>query len=88
MKISFRFFRRSVMEFVMCKQNDKQVNMPSLQEQLDFMEREYQRSKLVYNFLLREFGWKRIHLLDKEMTGKVMHYKAVIHSLRELQNLK
>lgn len=76
------------MEFVMCKQLVNNVNMPSIQEQVDFMEREYQRSKLVYRFLLREFGWKRIHLLDKEITGKVRHYKAVIASLYELQTLK
>lgn len=76
------------MEFVMCKQLVNNVNMPSLQEQIDFMEREYQRSKLVYRFLLREFGWKRIHLLDKEITGKVRHYEAVIHSLQKLQTSK
>lgn len=62
--------------------------MPLLEEQIDFMEREYRRSKLVYNFLLKEFGWRRIHLLDKEITGKVRHYEAIIHSLQELQALK
>ena len=72
----------------MCKQRGKQVNMPSLREQVDFIEREYQRSKLVYKFLLREFGWRRIHLLDKEITGKVRHYEEIIHSLKELQTIK
>ena len=62
--------------------------MASLQEQIDFMQLEYERCKLVYNFLFREFGWKRIHLVNKEITDKVRYYEAIIHSLQELKNIK
>ena len=34
--------------------------MASLQEQIDFIQKEHDRCKLVYNFLLKEFGQKHI----------------------------
>lgn len=74
--------------YVMCKQMVNKVNMASLQEQIDFMQLEYERCKLVYNFLFREFGTRHIHLMDKEISDKVRYYKAIIHSLQELKNIK
>ena len=64
------------------------VNRPSLQQQIDFLSREHERCKIVYRFLHREYGRKRIHLVDKEISGQVFHYEAIIKSLQELQNLK
>ena len=64
------------------------VNKPSLQQQIDFLNRELERCKIVYRFLQREYGHKRIHLVNKEILDQVFHYKAIIKSLKELQNLK
>lgn len=64
------------------------VNIASLQEQLDFTLREYERSKIVYNSLLQEFGKKKIELLDKEISERLYFYRAIICSLKELKALK
>lgn len=64
------------------------VNMASLQEQLDFTLREYERSKIVYNSLLEEFGKKKIGLLDKEISERLDLYRAITCSLKELKALK
>ena len=71
-----------------CKQNVNSVNMASLQEQIDFMQKERDRCKLVYNFLLMEFGKKNISLLDKEVTEKIHFSYAIIKSLKQLKTLK
>ncbi len=62
--------------------------MASLQEQIDFMQKERDRCKLVYNFLLMEFGKKNISLLDKEVTEKIHFSYAIIKSLKQLKTLK
>ncbi|HNP16895.1 MAG TPA: hypothetical protein PKL31_00570 [Fulvivirga sp.] len=62
--------------------------MASLQEQINFIQKEHDRCKLVYNFLLKEFGEKNIPLLDKEVCEKIRFSKAIITSLEELKNLR
>lgn len=62
--------------------------MASLQEQIDFIQQEHDRYKLVYSFLLQEFGEKNIYLLDKEVSRKIHFSQAVIYSLEELKTLK
>jgi hypothetical protein len=62
--------------------------MASLQQQIDFIQKEHDRCKLVYNFLLHEFGEKNICLLAKEVTDKIHFFRATIKSLRELENFK
>lgn len=62
--------------------------MPSLQGQIDFVQKEYDRSKLVYKSLLEEFGEKNIPLLDKEISERLQFYAAINHSLQELETLK
>ena len=64
------------------------VNIASLQEQLDFTLREYERSKIVYNSLLQEFGKKNIELLDKEISERLDFYRAINCSLKELKALR
>ncbi len=62
--------------------------MASLQEQIDFIQKEHDWCKLVYNFLLKEFGEKNIPLLDKEVCEKIRFSKAIINSLEELKTLR
>ncbi len=62
--------------------------MASLQQQIDFIQKEHDRCKLVYDFLLTEFGQKHIHLFDKEISEKVQFYHHVKKSLNELKTLK
>jgi hypothetical protein len=62
--------------------------MASLQEQINFIQKEHDRCKLVYNFLLKEFGEKNIPLLDKEVCEQIRFSKAIITSLEELKNLR
>jgi len=62
--------------------------MASLQQQIDFIQKEHDRCKLVYDFLLREFGQKHIHLLDKEISEKMYFSRAIIKSLRNLESVK
>lgn len=62
--------------------------MASLQEQIDFIRQEHNRCKLVYSFLLQEFGEKNIYLLDKEVSEKLHFSRAIIQSLQELKTFK
>ncbi|GAA5027403.1 hypothetical protein GCM10011506_16660 [Marivirga lumbricoides] len=62
--------------------------MASLQEQIDFMQKEHDRCKLVYDFLLKEFGEKNISILDEEVSEKIHFAQAIIFSLKELQTFK
>ena len=64
------------------------VNIVSLQEQIDFLHKEYERCKLVYNFLATEFGRKNLHLVDKEITNKMKHYRSILQSLHKFQSLE
>jgi hypothetical protein len=62
--------------------------MASLQQQIEFIKKEHDRCKLVYDFLLREFGQKHIHLFDKEISEKMYFSRAIIKSLRNLESVK
>ncbi len=62
--------------------------MASLQEQIDFIQKEHDWCKLVYNFLLKEFGEKNISILDEEVSERIHFTKAIIFSLKELQTFK
>lgn len=62
--------------------------MASLQEQINFIQKEHDRCKLVYNFLLKEFGEKNISLLDEEVSEKIHFTQEIIFSLKELQTFK
>lgn len=62
--------------------------MASLQQQIDFIQKEHDQCKLVYDCLLREFGDKHVHLVDREICEELYFFHAAIQSLRELENLK
>ncbi|MEQ9441931.1 MAG: hypothetical protein RIG62_23020 [Cyclobacteriaceae bacterium] len=62
--------------------------MASLQSQIDFIQKEHDRCKLVYDFLLREFGQKHIHHFDKEISEKIDFSRAIVKSLQNLQSIR
>lgn len=64
------------------------VNMALLQDQIDFTQKEHDRCKLVYDFLLKEYGEKQILSLDKEVTEQILYFQSIICSLEELKTIK
>jgi hypothetical protein len=62
--------------------------MPSLQEQIAFVQKEHERYKCIQSFLLHEFGEKSTSLLTKENTKKTHYSSAILALLEELKTIK
>jgi hypothetical protein len=62
--------------------------MPSLQEQIAFVQNEYERYKCVEEFLFKEFGEKCNALLTKDISEKIRYSDSIITSLEELKTIK
>jgi hypothetical protein len=62
--------------------------MPNLKEQIAYLELECELNEQTFNYIRREFGEKSAMLLGDKFHKNARLFKAILVSLRELQNTK
>ena len=62
--------------------------MANLKEQIAYLELECELNEQTFNYIKREFGEKSAMLLGDKFHKNARLFKAVLASLRELQNIK
>ena len=66
----------------------KTGKMLSLKEQIGFLEMESEQNEQAFIYIKREFGEKSAELIGDKFCHNTMFLKAILVSLKELQNLK
>ncbi|WP_017730698.1 hypothetical protein [Nafulsella turpanensis] len=62
--------------------------MANLKEQIAYLELECELNEQTFNYIKREFGEKSAMLLGDKFHKNARLFKAILASLRELQNIK
>lgn len=62
--------------------------MVNLKEQIAYLELECELNEQTFNYIKREFGEKSALLLGDKFHKNTKLFKAILASLRELQNIK
>jgi hypothetical protein len=66
----------------------KAVPIPTLKEQIGYLEMESEQNEEAFVYIKREFGEKSADLIGAKFRSNARFLKAILISLKELQNLK